>query len=236
MPMNGYMSPAAHIELENTDQKGWYMTLWTVMQSFNPSIMTKHTSIYKTYLMLKILYLWNTEVITILSWASAHGCSQLKCQNWGGAVTQRRCLNGSTIPTQGPTQDAKLAAKGYQINLHRPFIRTSLRPARQWRKLDHATKWPTRSHVAKFAVVSRHLQYTNFMLQGKNTTDGCVRTIDAWCHGTQSTSEQLQLCELSRLTFGFTMQNLAWWAVTRRTSKNTKLSKLEGGRLPRTIW
>ena len=31
---------------------------------------------------------------------------------WGWAVTRRMCLNGSTIPTQGPTPDAKLAAMG----------------------------------------------------------------------------------------------------------------------------
>ena len=32
----------------------------------------------------------------------------------------------------------------------------------------------------------------------------CVRTFDAWCHVAQCASEQLQLCELSRPTFGFT--------------------------------
>ena len=31
---------------------------------------------------------------------------------WGWAVTRRTCLNGSTIPTQGPTSDAKLTAMG----------------------------------------------------------------------------------------------------------------------------
>ena len=31
---------------------------------------------------------------------------------WGWAVTRRKCLNGSTIPEQGPTPDAKLAAIG----------------------------------------------------------------------------------------------------------------------------
>ena len=41
-------------------------------------------------------------------------------------VTQRRCLN---IPAQGPTLDAKLTARGYQINLHRHFICASSRPA-----------------------------------------------------------------------------------------------------------
>ena len=38
----------------------------------------------------------------VLSWASAHGCSQLNQQKLGGAVTQRRCLNGLTVPTQTP--------------------------------------------------------------------------------------------------------------------------------------
>ena len=31
---------------------------------------------------------------------------------WGWAVTQRKCLNGSTIPEQGLTPDTKLAAMG----------------------------------------------------------------------------------------------------------------------------
>ena len=31
---------------------------------------------------------------------------------WGWVVTQRKCLNGSTIPEQGPTPDATLAAMG----------------------------------------------------------------------------------------------------------------------------
>ena len=52
-------------------------------------------------------------------------------KNRGWAVARRRGLNGSSIPAQGPTPDANLAARGHQINLHR----ASLRLARQWRKL-----------------------------------------------------------------------------------------------------
>ena len=71
------------------------------------------------------------------------------------------------------------------------------------------------------------------MLQGRNAanqaTDRCVWT---WCCGAQSASE---LCELSGPTFGFPMQELVWWAVTRRTLKTTKLSKVGGWALAR-VW
>ena len=47
---------------------------------------------------------------------------------WGWAVTWRKCLNGSTIPEQGPTPDAKLAAMGLNrlASLVRPcFVEAS---------------------------------------------------------------------------------------------------------------
>ena len=40
------------------------------------------------------------------------GAHSLSTKIWGWAVTRRKCLNGSTIPEQGPTPDAKLAAMG----------------------------------------------------------------------------------------------------------------------------
>ena len=42
--------------------------------------------------------------------------------------------------------------------------------------------------------------------------------------------------ELSGLTVDSLCKNLAWLVVTRRASKNTKLSKLGGGCLLGTIW
>ena len=39
--------------------------------------------------------------------------------------------------------------------------------------------------------------------------DGCVWTFDAWCCGAQSLSEQLQLCDHSGPTFGFTTQKFS---------------------------
>ena len=65
---------------------------------------------------------------TVLSQASAHGPSQLKLQTLGWAVTWRKCLNGSTIPEQGPTLDAKLAAIGpnrLASSVHPCFVKAS---------------------------------------------------------------------------------------------------------------
>ena len=67
-------------------------------------------------------------------WALAAQVSNLRV-----AVTRMR-LNGSTIPIQGPTPDAKLAATGLNGLLHRQFVCDSSRPARQWRRLYCAIK------------------------------------------------------------------------------------------------
>ena len=47
------------------------------------------------------------------------GAHSSSAKNWGWAVTQRKCLNGSTTctPVKGPTPDAKLPARGYQCRL-----------------------------------------------------------------------------------------------------------------------
>ena len=139
---------------------------------------------------------------------------------WGWAVTQRTRLNGSTIHMQGR------ADPGCEVSCH----------GTEWTCIvgSSVIRWGqsnsgegcimlqsglTRSLVAKFPF-SRCLQYVNFMLQGKNAvneaTDGCVWTFDVRCRVAQRTyvpSDSLR-------------ENLAWWAVTRRT---TKLSKLGGG-------
>ena len=42
----------------------------------------------------------------------AMGARSSSSKIWGWAITRRKCLNGSTIPEQRPTPDAKLAAMG----------------------------------------------------------------------------------------------------------------------------
>ena len=46
-------------------------------------------------------------------------------------------------------------------------------------------------------------------------------------------NDRSYVCELSGLTFDSLRQNLAWWAVTRRTSKNHKTVKIGGWALAR---
>ena len=58
---------------------------------------------------------------TVVSWASAYGCSQLNCKCWGWAATQRSCLDCPTIPMQVPTSYPKLFDSLYSIDLHRYF-------------------------------------------------------------------------------------------------------------------
>ena len=53
------------------------------------------------------------DTCTVLSQASAQVLTAQALKNWRWAVAQKRCLNGSTLPVQAPTQDAKLAARGY---------------------------------------------------------------------------------------------------------------------------
>ena len=64
------------------------------------------------------------------------GARSSSTKNWGWAVTQRRCLNGSTILAQAPTLDAKLALLSMGVpnepasSLRLCFVEAS----RQWGK------------------------------------------------------------------------------------------------------
>ena len=94
----------------------------------------------------------------------------------GWATTQRRCLNGSTVPSQAPAPDAKLAARVYRIDLHRRFARASSRLARRWRKMYRG---PTRSLVAKLQSVRR-----------------CIMRISCWGRRTLRTRLRTGVCKI----------------------------------------
>ena len=123
------------------------------------------------YAMMSGVPLPTNIVHTVLSWA-AMGARSSSTKNWGWEVTRRGCLNGSTVPVQAPTTDAKLVARVYQIDLHRGFARASSRPARQWRKLYRARERTLVASLPSFHSV-RPLQYANFVLQAKNADAGC---------------------------------------------------------------
>ena len=77
---------------------------------------------------------------------------------------------------QGPTLDAKLAAMG-QNGLASSVCQLFVEASPTVVKAGSCYK------ADRLAVFSRHLQYANFILQGKNAaneaTNGCVRTFDA---------------------------------------------------------
>ena len=77
------------------------------------------------------------------------GARSSSTKNRGWAVTRRRCLNGSTITTQAPTQDVKVAAREYRIDLHHHFAHVSLKPADSGESCVVLESGPTRSLVNK---------------------------------------------------------------------------------------
>ena len=75
------------------------------------------------------------------------------------------------------------------------------------------------------------------MLQGKNAankaTDGCVRTFDVVVPKVhQNNCSYVSSADLPSASL---RENLAWWAVTRRTLKNHKNVKIEVWALAR-VW
>ena len=176
-------------------------------------------------------YLKESELLYCLRQAPMNTCSS-SIKIWGWAFVQKRCLNGSTIPMEVPTSDAKLTAG----ELNQP---PSSRPAWQWRKLYHARK---QTYIVPVALLPSffnipHLQYSQiFIMQARNAankaTNKCMGNFAGYC-GTWSASEWLQLCTWIHQTYlRFTIsKNLAWWVVTWRTSKITELSKLGSGHL-----
>ena len=122
---------------------------------------------------------------------------------------------------------------------HRHFVHASSRPARQWRKLYHATELTDlqpRCQVS--AAFSHRLQYANFVLQGKNAAneamDGCVRTLMPDVVASKANQNNCSYVSSADLPSDSLCKNLAWWAVTHEgPRKTTKLSKLGGGHLLR---
>ena len=146
---------------------------------------------------------------------------------WGWAVTRRMCLNGSTIPEQGPTPDVKLAAMGPN------WLSSSVRPC---------------FVVASPTVEKAVLCYRVDLLVASLLSFRSVQSLPA-VHEFRAAGEERcepghgQVCEpdvvapkahqsfvsSADLPSDSLRKNLAWWVVTRRTLKTTKPSKVGGG-------
>ena len=78
------------------------------------------------------------------------GACSSNAKKWGWAVTRRRYLNCPIIPAQVPTQEVKLAARGYYINLHHWFaLNCFVGPAWQWKTRVVLESGPTCGLIAR---------------------------------------------------------------------------------------
>ena len=174
----------------------------------------------------------------VLSRASAHGCSHLKRQNLRVGGYTENVLKWFNYPHTWP-HHAKLAALGLNwlaSLVHSWFVEASptVEKAVSCYKTDRVI-----ALLLSFRSVQSSLAVHEFRAAGKNVaneaTNRCVRTFDAWCHGAQSASEQLQLCELSGPTFGFMQEFSMVGCYTENPEKPQNCQNWGGGRLPGTI-
>ena len=135
--------------------------------------------------------------------------SSTNIRRW--VVTWTTYLNGSTIPTQGPTPNVKLAAMGpnrLASSVHLWFIEAS--PTVEKAVSCYKVDWLVASMLS-FRSVQLSLTVRKFRAAGEEHCKWGYELVCAnfWCHGTQSASEQSQLCVFSGPTFGFTTQEFS---------------------------
>ena len=160
--------------------------------------------------------------------------SSTKIRGW--AVTRRRCLNGSTIPVQGSTPDAKLTAMGpNQLALPvRPcFIEASLtvEKAVSCYKVDRLV-----ASLLSFRTLSCRLSTQISCCSGRTLQTGprtgvCEPLMPDVVVPKAHQNNRSYVNSVDPPSYSL-LKNLAWWAVTRRTLKNHKI----GGRTLVRVW
>ena len=155
------------------------------------------------------IYMYFT-IYTVLSQASTHGCSQLKHQNLMVGGYTEKVLKWFNYPRARAHPRCEVSCHGTELTcIIGLFLLHQGQPNRGEGYIV-LQSGPTRSFIAKFSHVQSSPAVCEFRATGKNAAnkamERCVRT---WCHGTQSASEQSELCELSGPTFGFTTQELS---------------------------
>ena len=113
----------------------------------------------------------------------------------GWALTRRTCLNGSTIPTQGPALDAKVAAIGPNrlASLVRPWFVEASPTVEKAVSCYKADRLVTSLLHVSFHSIQSSLAVRKFRAAGEECcervilidlyVDGCARTFDASCRG-----------------------------------------------------
>ena len=112
---------------------------------------------------------------TVLSRASAHGQSELKCQKVRVGGYTEKVRKWSTIPVQGSTPDVKLAARVYCIVASSVLSQGQPDSGESCVMLQ---SWPTRSLVAKFSQCSVVTCSTHFSCCERGHGRVCV---NIWC-------------------------------------------------------
>ena len=176
--------------------------------------------------------MYTTIVLPYCPEQASVGTRSSSAKKWGWVVTRRRCLN---IPVQGPTPDTKLAARVYRIAAMCVLRRGQPDSGESCVVLQ---SWPTHSLVAKFpqcSVIACSTQISccrERTLQRRPRTGVCEPlmpdVVVSKVH--QNNPSYVSSADLPSDSL---CKNLAWWAVTWRTSKNHKTVKIGGGRLLR---
>ena len=159
-------------------------------------------------------------------WALAAKVQQRK--NLGWAVTRRRYLNGSTIPAQGPTPDANLAARGYRIVASSVLHQGQPDSGGSCIVLQSGL---TCSLVAKFPQLSVITYSTQILCCRERTlrmrpwTGVCKPLMpDVVLPKVHQNNNMLYVSSVD-LPSDSLQKNLAWWTVTQSTSKKHKTVK-----------
>ena len=136
-------------------------------------------------------------------------------------VTQKRCLNGSTIPTQGPTPDANLAAMGQNrlaSSVHQCFIKASptVEKAVSCYKEDRliASLLSFRSVQSSLAV--REFQRKNAAIEAAGVCEPLRPDVVV----PKAHENNCSYVSSADLPSNSSRKNLAWCAVTQRTLKS----------------
>ena len=158
-----------------------------------------------------------------------------KTENWGWAVTQRRCLNSPTFFVQAPTSDTELAYRHYWIYLchsfTRAFVYSQMKPSsgESCILLENGSTQTlvVRASQCLFpAVCEFRIVREECYARG---CDLCVQTLLLGVVVPRN-DHNYSLYELKLWTFESPCKHFAKWAVTRRTLKNCRTVKLRGGR------
>ena len=168
------------------------------------------------------------------------GACSSSTKNWGWVVYTEKVLEWFNYPRARAHPGCELICQGVP-NCHFMLRRGQPNSGESCIVLQ---SWPTRSLVAKFphhSVIACSTQISccrERTLQTRPRTGVC----EPLKPDVVASKVQCSYVSSADLPTNSIRKNLAWWAVTQRTSKTTKLSKLGGGRLLRhghllgTIW